>query len=283
MRCRATSLGMCAAVAPPEAPWGRHWSRKSWSPSLANSMSTGVRSLSLSTWRRARIRARKGVSESSPSNVTTRGSVAASKRAPGRLKRSPEATETIRRSHGRPSPYCRRKADSSTVSKEPLSTFITSIFLGAVALRLVGSLVQPQTGLTGRHQHRIVVRKPVHRPSSEAGNDPQKAVLATDARRPAELVVAEADACEGGKKVWPYPLPHHLLDQDAHLLVEVQKAPARPVLDGVGIEHRSVDLGDGVGESVEPTRVWCRCWEGRGSCTCPRTPRRGGPRAGSSS
>ncbi len=38
----------------------------------------------------------------------------------------------------------------------------------------------------------------------------------------------------------------HLLDQDAHLLLEVEQAALAPVLDRVGVEDRGVDLGDRV-------------------------------------
>ncbi len=123
--------------------------------------------------------------------------------------------------------------------------------LRCVAHRLAHRLVDAQTRLSRRHQHRVVVGQAVDRPRTEAGHQTQQSVFAPDPGRPAEFVVGERHAREHGQEVRADPLSHHLLDQDAHLLVHVEETPPRAVLERVGREDRGVDLGDGVGEGVQ--------------------------------
>ncbi|MCZ7652348.1 MAG: hypothetical protein M5U13_14745 [Thermoanaerobaculia bacterium] len=57
---------------------------------------------------------------------------------------------------------------------------------------------------------------------------------------------------KAGEPVGADPAPHHLLDQNPHLLVHVEEAAAGPVLDRVGAEDGGVDLGHRVGERHQP-------------------------------
>ncbi len=75
---------------------------------------------------------------------------------------------------------------------------------------------------------------------------PHQAVVAADAWRPAELVVAERHAGVHRQEVRSDARPDDLLEHDPHLLVDVEQAALGAVLDRIGSEHRCVDLGDRV-------------------------------------
>ncbi len=116
---------------------------------------------------------------------------------------------------------------------------------------LVAGLIHPQARLARGHQHGIVVAEAIDRPRPQPWDEPQQAVLAPDAGRPAQLVVAEGHAREDRQEVGADPAAHHLLDEHPHLLMEIEKAAPRPVLDGIGPEDRGVDLGDGIRQSLQ--------------------------------
>ena len=94
--------------------------------------------------------------------------------------------------------------------------------LGRIADHLIQGHVHPQAGLAGRNHDRVVVGDPVDRPGAQSGHDPHQPVGGLDATRPAEFVAAEGYPGKGREKILPDPLAHHLLDHDAHLLVEIQ-------------------------------------------------------------
>ena len=144
--------------------------------------------------------------------------------------------------------------------------------LGRVAHRLLGGDVHAQVGDARGDQDRIVVADAVHGARAQPGHEARQPVLALDPRRPAELVVAERDAREGREEVVAHALADHLLDHDAHLLVEVEQPALGAVLDGVGAEDGGVHLGDGVGQRVQPLLLACPGWPGTGSCTSRRRP-----------
>ncbi len=114
-----------------------------------------------------------------------------------------------------------------------------------VAHHLVRGLVDAQLRLARGQQDRIVVGKPVHGPGPQPGDQAQQAILALDPWRPAQFVAAEGHPGKAGHVVAPDPGPHHLLDQDRHLFVEVQQSPFGAVADRIRREDRGVDLGDG--------------------------------------
>ena len=103
----------------------------------------------------------------------------------------------------------------------------------------------------GGDKHRVVVAHPVDRPSSQAGDDAQQAVLPADPRRPAEFVAAESHAGKGRKKIFARPPPDDLLDHDAHFLIEIQKSAFGSIGDRIGTEDRGIDLGHGVEKGFE--------------------------------
>jgi hypothetical protein len=87
-------------------------------------------------------------------------------------------------------------------------------FLRRVLQDLVGGHVGAQVGLTRGDERGIVVAGPIDGPRSKTGHQADQSVLAPDARRPAELVVAERDARPGWQEVPARTLPHDFLDQD---------------------------------------------------------------------
>ncbi len=115
-----------------------------------------------------------------------------------------------------------------------------------VADDLVDRGVDPETGLAGHGEDRVVVADPVDGAGPEPGDQPDEAVGAPDSGRPTELVVGEGDPGDRRKEVLAEPGAHDLLDQDRHLLVKIEEAPFAPVGDGVRSEDRGVDLGHGV-------------------------------------
>jgi hypothetical protein len=106
--------------------------------------------------------------------------------------------------------------------------------LRRVTQDLVRRDVHSQLGLSRGHEDGVVVGHPVDRPRAQAGHHADQAVLAADPARPAELVVAEGHAAVGGEEVAAHRPPHHLLDHDPNLLVHVEEAALRAVLDGIG-------------------------------------------------
>ena len=243
-------------------------------------MSTGVRSFSRSTCRSVRMRATNGVSEKRPSNVTTAPSMSTS--PTGRRRWSWSAIEIICRSERHLAAVLRQQlVDVDRLEAARLEVDDVGL-LRRVARGLVRRLVHPQAGLAGGDEHRVVVGQPVDGARAEAGDDPQQPVLALDPRRPAELVVREPDARERGQPVRADARADDLLDEDAHLLVEVEEPAARAVLDRVGAEDGGVHLGDRVRQRGQALALRAGVRRGRGSCTCPRRRTRAGPRAGSS-
>ncbi len=156
---------------------------------------------------------------------------------------------------------------------EPAGLQVDDVHGGlGVVLDHLGHDVDPQVGLPGADHEREVPAHAVHRPGAQAGHHADDAVLPPEPGRPAELVVAEGHAGEGREEVLAHLPAHHLLDDDAHLLHEVQQAALGPVLHGVGPEHRGVDFGHGVDRAPPGGPPGCRCWPGTGCGTCRRRP-----------
>ncbi len=111
----------------------------------------------------------------------------------GRRCRGPTPTCS---SAGYSGPHSRRRSAISSVSNRRVLQVDDVDLARGVAHDLVGGDVDPQPGLAGRDEHRVVVAHAVHGAGAEAGHEAHQAVLAPDARRPAELVVAERHAGE---------------------------------------------------------------------------------------
>ena len=116
--------------------------------------------------------------------------------------------------------------------------------LRRIADLLIQGHVDPQVRLAGRDQHRVVVAEAVDRPGAEAGHQADQPVLPLDAPRPAEFIVAEGHAGEGGQKIAPDPGADALLDHDPHLLVEVDHPALQAVFDRIGAKGGGIDLHD---------------------------------------
>ena len=76
-----------------------------------------------------------------------------------------------------------------------------------------------------------------------------RAVLDPEARVASILVPGERDARPGGQEVVPAATPDDLLDQDRHVLAEVDEVVMDPVADRVGVQ-RARGLGDAVAEAL---------------------------------
>ena len=74
--------------------------------------------------------------------------------------------------------------------------------LGRILQDLLDRHVDPQIRLPGRDQHRIVVGDAIDGAGAQARYEPEQAVLALDARRPAELVLAEGHPGAGRQEVF---------------------------------------------------------------------------------
>ena len=135
-------------------------------------------------------------------------------------------------------------------------------------------------GWPGLIEQRVIVAHPVDGPRPQPGHQAQDAVLPLDAGRPAELVVVEGDAGEGREEILAHPRPDDPLDEHAHLLVVVEQAALGPVLDGVGIEDRGVDLGHGVGQGGQALLLGPGVGQEEAAVLARRRPSRGCPRAG---
>ena len=121
-----------------------------------------------------------------------------------------------------------------------------------VAQDLVLGDVDAQPRLAGGDENRVVVADAVDGARAEARHQAHEPVVALDARRPAELVVAERDAGVRRQEVGADARAHHLLDHDPHLLVEVEQVALGAVLDRIGAEQRRVDLGNRVHQRAQP-------------------------------
>ena len=121
-----------------------------------------------------------------------------------------------------------------------------------VAVNLGGLLHRAQRGLLESHQHRVVGDRAVDGAGAEAEHQPGHAVGVADARRPTHFAARKGDTREDREEHAADLAPHDLLDENAHLLLEVDQAALAAVLDGVGMEDRGVDLGDGILERGQP-------------------------------
>ncbi len=108
---------------------------------------------------------------------------------------------------------------------------------GIVKHLLLGD-IHAQARLPRSDENRIVVAHAIDRARAQAGHHPEQPVLAADAGRPGQLVAAEGDAGEGGKKVVSDPRSNDLLDHDPHFFAEVEQAAARAILDRIGAVGR---------------------------------------------
>ncbi len=124
-----------------------------------------------------------------------------------------------------------------------------------VAQLLLGRDLRPQARLPRREEHGVVVAQAVDGARAQARHDAHEAVLAVDARRPAELVEAERHAAKRRQEVAADLRADHFLDHDAHLLVEIKQAAFGAVLDGVRAERARIDLGDRVAHRGQPVAL----------------------------
>ena len=115
-----------------------------------------------------------------------------------------------------------------------------------VAVYLIGALHRTQGGLLERDQHRVVGDGAVDSAGAETEHQPRHAIGVADPRRPSHLAARECDTGKRREEHATSLTTHNLLDEDSHLLLEIDQTPLTAVLDGVGVEERGVDLRDGV-------------------------------------
>ena len=93
---------------------------------------------------------------------------------------------------------------------------------------------------------RIVIGNPLDRPGTQSPHEPDQAILAPDARVPAEWVAAKGHAGQRGEKIAPVACPHDFLDQHGHSLVVVKQAHTPAVGQCVRADHAGIDSRDRV-------------------------------------
>jgi len=115
-----------------------------------------------------------------------------------------------------------------------------------VLLDLLAARLRAEQRMGEGDHARVVVGDAIHRPRAQPGHHAQQAVLAADARTPAEGVAAEAHAGHRREVVAAVALAFHLLDQDGHALVEVEQAGLGAVDQRVRVERAGVDAQHGL-------------------------------------
>src|SRR5512142_3215125 len=82
----------------------------------------------------------------------------------------------------------------------------------------------------------IVTGDPVHRPRSQAHDEPHKTLLTFQARTPDHRAVAICDSCQRWEIVLTMSLALYLLEQDRHPFIVIQQTHTTPVHKSIGTE-----------------------------------------------